>query len=346
VAVSIHHQLAAILGAFEVLSPNAFRFAGSEPIVFPDMAPVQLPGQPYHPLPESPLVRALQSVLYRRCYSHRFDRTGSFSFDETAVPQAELIDRLAGANLSRETWDCGWRIYSVGTLGEVSLIKGDRQRIAKPGEYLIEGEPHRRLEVGFKVSVRMLPESRLLQPGFYFIFGETPSDVWDEFHTVRYYINATQDATVEMVKYLTRQLNRFQVSFQMKALSVPAWYSRSDSMVLYGARRDHGIIRRILGQCPRTILDQLLPSTPLFSKPLIDGIGLAEDPRTGESFGMHRCRLLAEAIVDAWAQGLQSVSARARAVVNRFLQNGLDVERPYLQSRLTVDLFDPIQLPS
>lgn len=345
-SASIHEQLAGVLEAVEIESPNSFRFAGSEPVRFPDaVGSVQLPGHPQHPMSDNPLIRALQGVFYRRCYTHRFERGASFSFDEVAGPQPELIDRLAGANSGRESWDRGWRVYHVGPQNEVSLIKGDRQRVSMPGDYLNDDGPHRRVEVGARVSVRMLPESRSLQPGFYFMFGETPSDVWDEYHTVRYYINATLDATVEMMRYLTRQLNRFQVPFQMKALSVPAWYSRSDSLVLYGARRNHGIIGRVLSHCPRTVLHRLAPATPLFTKRLTDGIGLAEDPRTGESFGMHRCRLLAEAVVDAWAQGLQSVSARARAVIKRFAANGLDIERPYLQSRWIVDLFEPIRVP-
>lgn len=344
-AASIHEHLARVLTAVEIQSSNAFRFAGSEPIRFPEIfGPVQLPGFPHHPLPDNPLVRALQGILYRRCYSHDFDGRTDFPFDDAAVPQAEVIERLAAANVGREAWDRGWKIYQVGAQGEVSLLKGDRQRVSRPGEYVIEGEPHRRIEVGMRVSVRVLPESRTLQPGFYFMFGETPSDSWDEYHTIRYYINAGQDATVEMVGYLTRQLNRFQVPFHMKALSVPGWYSRSDSMVLYGARRDHGIIGRVLAHCPRSILDHLAPATPLFTKRLADGIGLAEDPRTGESFGMHRCRLLAEGIVDAWAEGLQTLSARARAVIKRFSVNGLDIERPYLQNRWTVDLFETIRV--
>lgn len=341
---SIHDDLAQVLGAVEIHSSDSFSFAGSMPIRLSMLpGPVQLPGHPYHPLSDNPMVRAMQSVLYRRCYSHPFDQANGLAFDDAAAPDTGLIDRLAEANCSCETWDRGWRVYSAGYQGDVSLIKGDRQRVSKPGEYVIEDEPYRRVDVGARVSVRLVPESRSLQPGFYFMFGETPSDIWDEYHTVRYYINATPDTTVEMVRYLTFQLNRYQVPFQMKALTVPAWYSRSDSMVLYTARRDHGIISRIIGYCPREILNRLLPATPLFTKTLLSGVGLAEDPKTGESFGMHRCRLIAEAIVDAWFQGLQSVSARARAVIKRFSLNGLDIERPYLGNRWTVDLFETIR---
>jgi hypothetical protein len=341
---SIHEQLAPILGVIEILGPTALRFAGGPVLQFPDgPAPAQLPGHPFHPLSDNALVRTLQGVLYRRCYSHPFDPTGGPPYDAYAQPQPELIDRLAAANAGREGWDRGWRVYSAGPTGDVSLVKGDRQRTAAPGEYVLEGEPFRRPVVGSEVSVRTVPDSRTLQPGFYFTFGDTPADVWDEYHTVRYYVNARPELTIDLLRHLTAQLNRYQVAFKMKALSVPAWYTRSDSLVLYVARRDHGIVARIIGHAPRAVLTGLAADTPLFTKRLCPGVGLAEDPRTGESFGMHRCRLVAEGVADAWAKGLQTVSARARAVIKRFAANGLDVERPYLQSRWTVDLFEPIR---
>jgi hypothetical protein len=45
------------------------------------------------------------------------------------------------------------------------------------------------------------------------------------------------------------------------------------------------------------------PGTPVFTKFLAPGLGLAEDPGQGDSFGQHRCRLLADAMILAYEQG-------------------------------------------
>jgi len=57
---------------------------------------------------------------------------------------------------------------------------------------------------------------------------------------------------------------------------------------------------------------------------------LAEDPGNGESFGMHRCRLTAEGIVDAWRQNHMGPEAWLQAVDARFTLNGLKLNYPYL----------------
>jgi HopA1 effector protein family len=72
---------------------------------------------------------------------------------------------------------------------------------------------------------------------------------------------------------------------------------------------------------------------------LASGVGLAEEPNTGESFGMHRCRLVAEGLVDAWKQGAHTLEERIQAVDTKFTSNGLKLDRPYL-SPGSVELFD------
>src|SRR5262249_10514578 len=72
------------------------------------------------------------------------------------------------------------------------------------------------------------------------------------------------------------------------------------------------------------------PPAPLFTRPVQRGVGLAEEPRTGESFGMHRCRLSAEGIVRTWLAGDQSVDGRLRGISAQFAGAGFDLRRPHL----------------
>jgi hypothetical protein len=118
----------------------------------------------------------------------------------------------------------------------------------------------------------------------------------------------------------------------MKALNDPLLYGRTDAMVLYVARRHYDITVRIVRDLPRDVTDALVPSTPLFTEVLQPGIGIGEDPNSGESFGMNRCRLVAEGIVNAWRRGDQSVEGRLRAIGERFKQDGMDLARPHLSA--------------
>ena len=62
----------------------------------------------------------------------------------------------------------------------------------------------------------------------------------------------------------------------------------------------------------------LRPGTPALTKPLGEGIGLAEDPPGGDSFGMNRCGLLAEAMVRAAERGVRTGQERLALVEEAF----------------------------
>jgi hypothetical protein len=226
--------------------------------------------------------------------------------------------------------DSGWQIYQLLANGQIFVLKGDRQRSAMPGEYVAAEYSGALPQIGTTVALQIAREARNLQPGFYYMFGETASDIWDENFIIRFYFNCTSEHVAELITYLTQNLNAYLVPYRMKALTDPSQYTRTDSMVLYCARRYFAIVTRIIGQLPSALLDRLEDAVPLFTKRLRAGVGLAEDPGNGESFGMHRCRLTAEGIIDAWRQGRNDPQARLDAVDARFGRNGLQLDRPYL----------------
>ena len=335
--MSIHEELRPILDAIAIVSPAAFFFRGESIAVQP--GPVQpLPGVPAHPLPQMPLVRELQSVLYTRCYAQRFEDPQpqpAFTSDPA------YVQRLSAANHTRPRWEAGWVVYGVGANGQVSVQKGDCQRTVQAGEYLTTGPPGMPPQAGSVVTISAPRESAISQPGFYFLFGETLSDVWDEHHLLRFYFHATAEGAPMVIDALSAELNRYQIPYRMKALIEPALYLRTDAIVLYLARRYHQIAVRTILSLPPAVAGRLRPATPLFTLRLMPGIGLAEEPNTGESFGMHRCRLCAEGIVEAWQRGDQSVPGRIAAIASQFSRGGFQIERPHL-SPSSSDFEEPV----
>jgi hypothetical protein len=336
-------ELAAALSCFVVHSPVIFSFAGEEPI---DVRSLQLaPGwggtAPHQSssAEADPLVRGIQATLYGRCYSHSFDRRASSPAQPIAV-DPEFAQRLGRANTSREHWDKGWVIHNVGANGQVFVWKGDRERAAMPGFYISEASVGMAPQIGGSVSIRALRDTFDAQPGYYFVFGETLDELADQLSLVRFYFHCGAEGAILLVDGLTSALNRFQVPFQLKTLTAPTLYDRTDAAVLYIGARYFRITTMIVAQVRATV--PLESNVPLFTKRLWPGVGAAVDPGSGESFGMHRCRLVAEGIVDAWRAGNQDVPTRLATIATRFAAVGLDLTRPWLGAG-NVDLFKFIE---
>lgn len=278
------------------------------------------------------LLQTLQSVLYMFCYTREFTGGPLPRDEQVHPPDPQFVSELSRRSRSQDTWDGGWRIYLATSGGEVYARKGERQHLARPGTFLAAAGAA--LTPGATISCFCPRESTVAQPAFYFAFGETPNDVWDDFRLLRFYFNVPAIHAADLLALLSEQLNRYLIPFQLKTLNAPAMYGRSDATVLYVARRYFTVVTRLLtGR--RSALAFLSDRTPLFTKPILPGVGAADEPGTGESFGMHRCRVVAEALVEAFAAGVRDEEARLAAVERRFQAHGLHLDRPYISPGLT-----------
>ncbi len=337
------HELTVILRALEVHSPDSFTLGGLR-FATGQCGPVVSELSTDQPAELVPLLRELCQALYAHCFARRF--AGSLPPESAAdeagcVPDERLAAELAAANQSRGGWDPGWKIYRLGLDGEVQVQKGERFRSSQAGEYAYAGGPGMRPRVGDLVELQVLRESHVVQPGMYFVFGDVLSDQFDDFHRLRFYFHLQASAAPLLVRTLTTALSRYQVPFDFKCQKYRQNYDRLDAAVLYVARRYFDIVSRLLVELPDELGAALQPAVPLFTKRLRDGVAVAEDPGFRRSFGLHRCQLVAEAVLDAWQAGDRSAEAYLRAVTARFASNGLSLERPYLGAG-SVDYFEGV----
>lgn len=295
-------QLAAILRAIAVKQPNAFEFAGKE-FVRQD---------------ENAAVLTLQELLYQHCYCRPFQGVLS---DEPAGPSESLLQELSAANAGRAHWEKGWEVYQVDGSGCIMARKNGAGRTFWPGEFLTYEGPGVGPKAGSRVDVYFASESRGMQPGFYFAFGETLAEDQEHADLVRFYWNLSADGAVPLTARITRALNRFQVPFRFKCLSNRGSFGRMDAAVLFVKEHYFRITADLAAFIREEIADHLRPGTPLFTKQLAEGLGFAEDPADGGSFGMNRCRLLAEEI---WKQSSMDEIAIA------FQRRGTSLDLPYL----------------
>jgi hypothetical protein len=76
--------------------------------------------------------------------------------------------------------------------------------------------------------------------------------------------------------------------------------------------------------------DRLRSPTPAFARWIGPGVAIADDPPDGGSFGMLRCRQLAEGIARADREGAGSSAERLATVAARFAEDGASIDALHL----------------
>jgi hypothetical protein len=175
-----------------------------------------------------------------------------------------------------------------------------------------------------------------MQPGFYFAFGETVTDESDNSSLLRFYWHLDPAGTRLLLHSVSTLLNRFQVPYRFKCLTHPAAYVRADSAVLFVAGRWYQIAARLVRDARRLVASHLRAESPLFTKPLADGLAFAEDPGGGQSFGMHRCAALARVICEV---ALSRGSLPVAEVEEGLGKQGIALLFPYLNPG-SADIYD------
>ena len=133
-----------------------------------------------------------------------------------------------------------------------------------------------------------------------------------------------------LVESLSTSLNRWFIPFRFKILNHRGAFTRLDAAILYAPRRYARVVLELCSEIRQRIQTALGEETPLFTLRLAAGLGFAEDPGITESFGMSRCRLLAEAIWLAHSRGATRTDDRMRIIEEHFGAHGIDLDRPWL----------------
>jgi hypothetical protein len=169
-----------------------------------------------------------------------------------------------------------------------------------------------------------------VSPGFYVALGDAELVKGPGLPLVRFYWNVAVHGATALMATLTTRLNAAKVPFEFKIISDRASYNRSDAGVLYVSRDDYAYFAKILRSEIPQLSSFLRCGTPAFTKPLAGGLGLAEDPGMGTSFGQDRCGIVAEGLIRAYEQGASAVGERLEFVLAHFAERGVEVDRPYL----------------
>ncbi|MHC5828632.1 MAG: T3SS effector HopA1 family protein, partial [Nostoc sp.] len=122
-----------------------------------------------------------------------------------------------------------------------------------------------------------------------------------------------------------------------KALYNPSDYGRHDSAVLYFDKNNYEAVHPVLEKVYAEHQSHFLPEVPLFTKLIAPGLAIAEEPdqKFGEkeSFGMNRCQIITNGLIEAWQQEDDSPEGRMASILAQFSALEIDLQRPYLNAK-------------
>lgn len=258
-----------------------------------------------------------------------------------------FYNRLHESNSGTGYFDPGWYVLREESDGSLVVTKGDLRLHIERDRHLPTAQ--QAAVVGDSVPIRM-PKNRV-QNGFYMAVGDGGLNRLDhsEGHpvTVRIYFNLTPQGAVAVMGNLTRQLNEMAIPFSFKFLYNPKDYGRHDSGVLYFDKSDYEAVRQVLQTVYGENESHFQAEVPLFTMQLAPGLGLAEEPdqkfADRESFGMNRCQIVANGLLEAWHHGDDSPEGRMKAILQQFSLLGIDLHSAYLNAN-SEDIYKIVDL--
>jgi hypothetical protein len=327
-------------------------------ICHPDYKPFELPAEVAARFQQMPadiqrkyLSLQLRSFLYGIYYNGSMRTALAPEADSNPLPldlenntllgvDLGFYNRLHESNSGTGYFDRGWHVLREESDGSLAVTKGSLRLHIERDRHLQLAE--QAAVVGDSVAIRM--PKNLIQNGFYMAVSNVGLNRFDdsESHpvTVRIYFNLTPEGAVAVMGSLTQQLNDIPIPFTFKVLYNPADYGRYDSGVLYFEKSNYEAVRQVLESVYAERQVYFHPEVPLFTMQLAPGLGLAEEPdrkfAAQESFGMNRCQIIANGLLEAWHNGDGSPEGRMKAILQQFSVLRIDLQRVHLNANSEV----------
>jgi hypothetical protein len=160
---------------------------------------------------------------------------------------------------------------------------------------------------------------------YYIAIGNVGEPLVDK-PRVSIFFNVSAEGAPILMNFLSKALNALECRFTFKVLNSSLLFGRHDSAILEIQADAYPLLQKILEANLARVYSHLSRPVALFSCPLAPGIGLVESPEDGTDFGLSRCGLVAQVLLNSQATS----HSRRELIVAQFVQHGLDWNRPYL----------------
>jgi hypothetical protein len=312
-------QVVAALEAVRVEPPFAYRWMDKRVDCARD---VQRGGRP-------DLLERLVDDLYRNFYCTGGQPKPLPREQSAYAIRAAFRERLADANTATRTWAHGWTVTDLHA-DAVCVERNSLRLYVRRGEIRIDSE---QIETGRRVSIALPADLLGIAPGYYVATGRAGDVGAMDSQAVRVYMHPSADAAGALVGRLSERLNHDAIPFRLKVLDDPLGFARCDAAVLFVPRLMFDRAAPTLRSVTQEGDVRMQSATPALTKALAPGVALAEDPDwSGESFGAHRCRIIAAAALEDSAGTERPRRPGIDAVRAAFARRGLSLDTPYLNA--------------
>ncbi|NMG09015.1 T3SS effector HopA1 family protein [Brasilonema sp. UFV-L1] len=257
----------------------------------------------------------------------------------------QFYEQLHTSNHGIGYFDPGWQLLRREPDGSIAVSKGGLTLYVEYSHKIEHST--QTVKVGELINIWM-PKNRL-QNGFYIALSNVRQNLHPHPDTDlgggRIYFNITPRGAIALMDSLTQQLNAAAIPFNFQVLHNPVAYGRYDSGVLSFECEDYPALRKVLQAVYAEHQSHFYKEIPLFTKFLAPGLSLAEELSqkfaVQETFGMNRCQIVANALLEVWQQQNDSTDERMKAIHSHFTRFGLDLQRPYLNP-CSEDIYYPL----
>jgi hypothetical protein len=341
-----------IVNQVEIGSDFSVRHPGYKPLELAPKAVTRFQKIPEE-MQQKYLSLQLRSFLYGIYYSGSMRQALALDAEENNLAldlenntvlgvDLEFYNRIHTSNNGQGYFEPGWSILKEEEDGSLVVLKGGLKLHIERDQHLQPTEQD--AEIGDTVAIKM--PKNCMQNGFYVSVGNARANLHkDESGLVRIYFNLTPDGAVAVMGSLTRLLNEQNIPFDFKVLYNPQDYQRHDSGVLYFDKSSYQLVHQVLQQIYQEHQSHFKVEVPLFTLQLAPGLALAEEPNQKfaerESFGMNRCQIVANGLLELVDRGSNSFTERMTAILAQFSTAGISLEKPYLNSDSS-DIYEAI----
>jgi len=244
---------------------------------------------------------------------------------------------LSVASTTKEYSDYGWIVDTLMGSGQIMARKNEDKLTLTKYEYTPLSAT---VAPGSPVVRNFIKGTDAVQSHYYYIFAD---QVFQQAGgMVRLYWNTDGHGMPVLVNAISTTLNTYCVPFLFKCLSSPALYGRRDAAVLYLHKKHAKVVNHLLPGIYNTVKDHMNDSIPGFTKRIAAGLGYAEGPASGDSFGIDRCRIVARGLISGLFANASKHAQYADIIAGQFQRVHIDPLKPYLSNN-ALDVIKPIQ---
>jgi hypothetical protein len=247
----------------------------------------------------------------------------------SADAPADLPDDLASmfraAHAGGDRWDSGWLVEQAVPGGGVAVARGTERRVLDRCDYLDPARPGIVAGLGATVLAPARRDFLDVTAGWWYTHHAGWALDAPDGRLVRAYWNVGADAAALLVQHVSSRLLDSDVRWMLKCAVQRESYTRADVAILFLPSDELELLQSVVDEVREAIAPVLRAGTPPLTLRVGRGVAVADDPGTGESFGEHRCRLIAEGILAAPSRERQPA-----AIAERFLEEGVPPDRPYV----------------